>query len=264
MTRHITRAPDRAALARFLRRNPGLHLYELGDLDEPFWSRCRWWAYQTDGVIDAVVLEYAAPHAPVIIAMCEDNDPAYEELLSAILDELPDTLHAHVTRRPASLLAERFDLSTHGVHARMVATSRRWRRVDTSEVCFLGEEELDAIMTLYTESYPDHYFDPRALELEQMCAGIWRGSTLAAIAGVHVWAPEQGVASLGNITTHPDWRGGGLARRVTAKLCERLSETVETIGLNVHIENIAARRCYASLGFEDVAMFEEFDATRRS
>jgi hypothetical protein len=34
---------DRARLEAWLRRDPAMHLYELGDLDDFFWPRTRWY-----------------------------------------------------------------------------------------------------------------------------------------------------------------------------------------------------------------------------
>jgi len=84
-----------------------------------------------------------------------------------------------------------------------------------------------------------------------------------AAAGVHVYSASRGVAALGNIATHPDRRGRGLGRAVTARLCASLLATVRHIGLNVHAENAAAIACYRGLGFEAVARYGEFVVTKR-
>jgi len=66
------------------------------------------------------------------------------------------------------------------------------------------------------------------------------------------------VAALGNITTHPDHRGKGLGRSVTAKLCTSLCEDVDHIGLNVKMDNRLAVSLYRSLGFEVIASYGEY------
>lgn len=64
--------------------------------------------------------------------------------------------------------------------------------------------------------------------------------------------------SLGNIAVHPDHRGKGLARKVTAALVKSLlDEGIEQIGLNVSDSNPAAIACYTRLGFERVGTYEE-------
>jgi predicted GNAT family acetyltransferase len=79
-----------------------------------------------------------------------------------------------------------------------------------------------------------------------------------SVAGAHVYSPQYKVAALGNITTHPQFRGKGLARVVCAKLCQELLQTVNHIGLNVKVDNISVIACYCKLGFEPVATYEEY------
>jgi predicted GNAT family acetyltransferase len=94
--------------------------------------------------------------------------------------------------------------------------------------------------------------------------GIRRGGCLVSVAGVHVYSPRYRVAALGNITTHPDWRGRGLATLVSAKLCETLSKGgIEHIGLNVKADNVAALTCYERLGFRWAADYGEYTLERQ-
>ena len=47
----IERTTDRETIERFLRNDIGLHLYELGDLDDFFWPRTMWYAAREHGEI---------------------------------------------------------------------------------------------------------------------------------------------------------------------------------------------------------------------
>jgi hypothetical protein len=49
---------DKTLLESFLRRNTFLHLYELGDLDEPFWPWTTWYGLMDEGELQAVTLLY--------------------------------------------------------------------------------------------------------------------------------------------------------------------------------------------------------------
>ena len=64
-------------------------------------------------------------------------------------------------------------------------------------------------------------FAPFGLE-----TGFFRGvridGRLTAVAGVHVVSRNEGVAGVGNIFTHPDYRGGGLAQTVTSAVVTAL------------------------------------------
>lgn len=78
------------------------------------------------------------------------------------------------------------------------------------------------------------------------------------MVGVHVYLQLYTVAALGNITTHPQFRGQELAKVVCAKLCQVLLQKVEQIGLNVKADNKSAITCYTKLGFEAIATYEEY------
>ena len=60
------------------------------------------------------------------------------------------------------------------------------------------------------------------------------------------------------IATHPDHRGLGYGKAVTARICRSLLQTVDEIGLNVKADNCAAITCYERFGFETVAEYAEF------
>jgi predicted GNAT family acetyltransferase len=80
---------------------------------------------------------------------------------------------------------------------------------------------------------------------------------LVSVAGVHVYSPRYKVGVVGNVTTHPAYRGKGLGTAVCARLCRELLKTVEHIGLNVKADNASAIASYKRLGFEVVGEYEE-------
>jgi predicted GNAT family acetyltransferase len=53
------------------------------------------------------------------------------------------------------------------------------------------------------------------------------------------------------ICTHPDFRGRGLARRLTLKLIHRATQRGETPFLHVMGDNPTARQLYQKMGFRD-------------
>ncbi len=79
---------------------------------------------------------------------------------------------------------------------------------------------------------------------------VRRNSELVAVAGVHVVSRNESVAAVGNIFTHPEYRGQGLAQQVTSATVMALRDAgIRTIGLNVEHTNMAAIRAYEHLGF---------------
>ena len=78
---------DRAELARRLRQDADLHLYELGDLDDFFWPQTTWYGTE-DG--NAVVLVYGGSNPPTVLALSRpDGDAELCELVAETLPLLP-------------------------------------------------------------------------------------------------------------------------------------------------------------------------------
>lgn len=245
---------DKHLIESALRRNTQLHLYELGDLDDFFWDHTTWVA---DDSLREIVLIYNGAHPPVLLALTDD--PArMRTLLDATRPRLPKNFYAHFSDDLIDVFAEDYKIDSHGLHLKMSLTvPRKVDAVNASEAFNLTSNDLAEIKTLYEVSYPGNWFDERMLETG-MFFGVRREKKLVSISGVHVYSPQYRVAALGNITTHPDHRGQGLATITTAKLCQELSRHVEHIGLNVLAENAAAIACYRKLGFEEVARYGEW------
>jgi len=80
--------------------------------------------------------------------------------------------------------------------------------------------------------------------------GIREDGHLVSIAGTHVLSQTYGVAAVGNVFTRPDRRGHGLGTRATAAVVARLlSMDLQTIVLNVSMDNQPAQASYRKLGF---------------
>lgn len=248
---------DPRQIEAVLRRNTYLNLYALGDLDPFFWPYTTWYGWPSDHGIEQIVLMYTGEPLPVLLAMSDGEGTALQELLSDLQVILPVTFYAHLNGPAASILTRAYELTSHGIHYKMaLKTWELVEQVDTGKVIQLGPEDAESIVHLFEASYPGNWFQPRMLETGYYF-GIREGERLVSVAGVHVFSAQYRVAALGNITTHPDYRGRGLGRAVTARVCQELRETTDAIGLNVKIENLPAVTCYRNLGFEPVTTYEE-------
>lgn len=259
MPGEVVELRDRERIATHLRRDVGLHLYELGDLDDFFWPRTTWYASQgAMGDIEAIALVYRSATIPVLLAFGEgvDHEPA-AALLGTLAPRLPERIYTHLSPGLGAALDARYASVPHGRHLKMVWTDRtRVVGVDTSSVVPVLPEARAEAEAFYARCYPGNWFDVRMLETGRYL-GIYDGGVLVAMGGVHVYSTTQRVAALGNIATAPEQRGRGLATRIAARLCESLCGAVDTIGLNVEDDNAAAIACYTKLGFRAVARYDE-------
>jgi GNAT superfamily N-acetyltransferase len=251
---------DRDTIETFLRGNVFLNIYSLGDLDDFFWPYTTWYALTDSAGIRAIALIYTGGSLPCLHALAEDDKAVYtEELLRCLIGILPRRFHAHLVSGSESILSKCYDLRPFGLHDRMALTGKSLLSdSDTSEAEGLSMSNLSEIMSLFEKAYPGNFFEPRMLETKQYY-GIRQSGALVCVAGVHACSVRYRVAALGNIATHPDYRGRGYGRIAAAKVCKSLLNEIDHIGLNVKSDNTSAIRCYEKLGFEAIGSFGEFD-----
>ncbi len=255
---------DRDEIARFLRRDAGLHLYELGDLDDFFWPRTRWFGLTRAGRLGAVALLYSGDGLPVLLAMTSSDPAPAADLLAGIVPDLPYRVYCHLTPGLERPLAQAFVLSHHGRHCKMLLTDPgKLAAAGTTAAVRLAPADRDEVTAFFRHSYPGNWFDPRMLESGEYFA-IRRDGRIASVAGVHVYSRRHRVAALGNIATRVELRGQGLGRTVTAALCRDLLATTDIIGLNVKSDNATAIACYTGLGFVPYSEYDEWMAERRA
>lgn len=242
-----------------------MHIYELGDLDDFYWPHTTWYAMQEGKQIRALLMLYTAEALPVLLALCEDRDvPIQKELIRSMFHLLPTHFYSHVTPGIEEAFSQGSVLTPMGTNARMLLKDTRLlEKVDTASVLRLSISDVGELMAFYKLSYPGHNFSPRMLKTN-MYWGVKKDGNIVSVAGVHVCSESYGVAALGNIATHPDFRKRGLGTAVTAKLCSSLLDIVGSIGLNVKTDNVAALNCYRKLGFVETATIEQYTVKTES
>jgi ribosomal protein S18 acetylase RimI-like enzyme len=95
--------------------------------------------------------------------------------------------------------------------------------------------------------------------------GTFENRRLVAAAGTHLVAPHAGVAVVGNVYTHPSYRGQGLATQVTSAVTAHLFDRgCPLVTLTVAPENAPALHAYGQLGYCRGATIVEAKLKRRS
>jgi len=247
---------DKSRIEAFLRKNVYLHIYSIGDLDDFFWPDTAWYGWEQGGEIQAVALLYTASTDPTLLALSEHQD-VMGELVRSIFHILPERFYAHTSPGVAEAVEEQCKIKSYGKHYKMgLKNASLLYDIDCSQVVRLTENDLEDMLGLYEEGYRRNWFNARMLQTKQYF-GLRLKNRLLSVAGVHVYSEKYKVAALGNIVTHPDCRGKGFGKAVTAGLCQSLSEHVDNIGLNVKADNIPAIALYEKLGFEIVGTYYE-------
>ncbi len=259
----IQQLRDRDRIERFLRRESELHLYEIGDLDDFFWPRTRWFGGYENGRLCELLLVYDGPHLPTLLAHTRRPRGPMRELLRGVMPLLPERLYAHLSVGLAGALPEAWIAHRAGRHLRLILRDAGpMRAVEIESVEFLDASHLQELEAFYATAYPGNWFDGRMLATGHY-VGARSAGHLVSVAGVHVFSAEHRIAALGNVATLAEHRGRGWATRTVAALCRRLAEQADVIGANVKADNVAALRCYERLGFQPVADYEEYGIDRR-
>jgi ribosomal protein S18 acetylase RimI-like enzyme len=240
---------DKATIEAFLRRDPILHLFGLGDLDDFYWPYTSWYALEDNDEIRQLILTYSDAPDLVMMALTNERIEEMRKLLGSIVHLLPRRVYAHLSPGLVDVLSAAYQLHPRGEFLKMSLDNWAYlSMVNSAAVMQLTIADLPIIERFYQEKYPENVFNTRMLQTGQYF-GIRRNNSLLGIAGVHVYSPQYRVAVLGNIATHPEWRRQGIATAVTAKLCHSLRQSVDHIGLVVQANNTKAIACYNKLGF---------------
>jgi len=242
---HPYRITDKLEIRRRLNIDREWSLFALADLDDGMFEHCNWWALP-----GGLALVFRAIDIRPIFVL--GDAVSTKELLAA----LPETtgylnLKAHQLAAAESIYRYR---ERHEMRRMFLDTFQP--RFGITEQ--LGIEDRSDIQKLYASGDGGGIaFAPFQLQTG-FFHGIRCDGELVAVAGVQVASRNESVAAVGNIFTHPDYRGRGFAQTVTSAVVIALEEAgIQTIGLNVETTNTAALRAYERVGFRTHFSYSE-------
>jgi ribosomal protein S18 acetylase RimI-like enzyme len=248
---------DRALLRAFLERDRLRAAYAICDLDPREFGRTRWGVASRGGETIAVVLEYTGLTPQPLFVMGEPEGIA--EILRQVVRPRLVYLAADASQLPAIEAIYRIDPGPPML--RMVVDRTSFRPYSGVAVRLLPVEIGD-LNRLYGYGFTSW------LPAESISSGVYYGirdgGKLVAAAGTHVISPEARLAAVGNVMTHPDYRGKGFAKLTTSAVTQELLRTCDEVVLNVRSDNPAAIAAYAALGYREHNRFEERLARRRN
>jgi predicted GNAT family acetyltransferase len=222
-------------------------LYMAADLEAPFFDQCRWLVDRDDRP-SAVVTIFLAVETPALVAF--GDTAALQQIVQRHTPELPARCYAKLSEPHMQAFGDVYQFSDP-VHLDVMMLGELIIRPAPQNVVLREispADPLSPILQVYHD-YPGNYFEPSQLASGRY-AGAWLHGRLVSIAGTHAYAPGEGIAVLGNVTTAADCRGQGLAAAVIAFLCSRLRASgCARIGLHVDSDNAAAIAAYTRCGF---------------
>lgn len=244
---------DPATLVEFFADRPGAHVYALCDLEEPYWTASRW--YRRGNAVVGVVQMPDGQGAAVYGVSTQDPSGTLT-LLTELHSILPPgqlitgptgLANAFHGQRPLRWARPhlRYELSTS-----TAVPDRDPRIVD------LDRRHLDDLNALYANEPGAAFFLPHMLD-DETFVGAYDAGQLVAAAGTHVLSETKSCGAVGGVYAHPEHRGRGLGRAVTAGVIERIGTRANLIALNVATDNRPARSVYEQMGFEPILDYEE-------
>lgn len=241
---------DRPLLHKFLEQDRVYAAYAIADTDDAEFERTRFGIAFDDREPVAVVMEYRGVSPQPIFAM---GDPAG---VSAIMGEVIRPRIAYVGCKTDVVrgIRDHYRVEAPAPMVRMVVERASFRPV-VGETVRLDQADVGHLNRLYQLGLNAHL--PEQAVAAGVYYGVRRGTRLIAAAGTHVVSPQWGIAAVGNVYTHREYRGQGLAKLVTSAVTADLLRECETVVLNVRADNPPALAVYRALGYREHTEFEE-------
>ncbi len=264
----VRQTSNKSEIADFLNRDRLYAGYALCDLDEEYFGACRWFlASNAQGEPSGLAMEFGQL-SPVVLFLMGEPEAACAPLQSALT---PASIQITAQREHLAALRRRYRLHQVREMLRMAVRKDEFRLANQHELAErLTERDLPELNRIYRMAAGS------AFAPYQFRQGIFYGvkveGRLVATAGTHILSTTQRIAAVGNVFTHPHFRGQGYAQAttsaVTAEALRRFgpdqagqSEAVAI--LNVRADNPSAIQVYTKLGYREACRFYEAYGGRR-
>ena len=249
---------DRGEIASFLRTDRAYAAYALGDLDGPNRGRAAWgMAYDDGGRPTALVMHHEGlVPQPLFLMGAPDGCRA---VLESVLK--PRDAYLQATAQHEAAVRGLYELDAPVSMLRMVVDRDRFAP-------FAGPAErltaldIDDLNRLYQLGFRAG-FPPSVVE-DGIYYGVRVRGRLVSAAGTHAVNAREGIAVVGNVMTHTDFRGHDFAKMVTSAVTAELLDRVTDVALNVHADNEPAVAAYTRLGYRTHCQLIERLARRRA
>ena len=260
----VERLTDRETIRALLTPEGTYAAYALAQLAPSLFPRSEWWsasgptgARLGGSAGRAIVLHSRGGLGPALLTI--GDAAALDVLLS--LHPGPHTCFASFRPEHLKVVQRHFLLTREELMVRMSVTREAFHPAE-GEAVRLGGRNIRFINQLYSAEG-----GPAAYSSGHIDEGVYYGviveGRLASIAGTHVDSPAERVAVVGNVFTHPRYRGTGLATIATSEVTRALLEHCDLVALTVEVSNASALAVYAKLGYRQQCTLYETPAVRK-
>jgi len=208
-------------------------------LDRPIWSSLST-AHQPLSLGDERARRYAAD-VNLFASARDDSD----EALAALTALVGPGEQVYQLQVPAIVVPPGLVAVKQAWGVQMVAQQPLSAGDDEDDIVPLGDDDAAEMLALAQLTQPGPFL-ARTHRMGRF-TGIRIDGRLAAMAGERFRFP--GWTEVSGVCTHPDFRGHGLARRLSRHVAARIAARGDTAFLHAWRDNAAAIRLYEQLGF---------------
>lgn len=168
-----------------------------------------------------------------------------EHALAALADMVQPGERVYLLQVPEIVVPPGLNVVKQARGVQMVATRSLARDVDLAGITGLAVADAPEMLALAQLTEPGPFL--ARTHLMGTFVGIREGGRLLGMAGERLRLP--GYTEVSGVCTHPDARGRGFARRLSAAVAARIEAQGEQPFLHAWSSNRAAIALYESLGF---------------
>jgi len=252
----IERLNDNAAIRDVLMTDDSYTAYALAQLDPDLFRLAEWYV-ATSGEARALLLHSRGGLGRALFALGDSG------ALNALLGLHPGPRFSFGSFRPEHrrVVERYFMLTRPQTMLRMSVAPAGFKPIEREAVRLTGRD-IASVNRLYATEGGSSTYQARHIE-DGVYFGVFVDNLLISIAGTHVVSASEGVAVVGNVFTHPLYRGQGLGAVATSATTAHLLERCPLVVLTVEEENLAAVRIYQRLGYETQCTLHETPLIRK-